>query len=80
MTIITHIVTSSKLMRCMAFTNEIDARVKAHEWEAAAPVGRQDAESPTTVYTWREWVDLAEQNECKPLDGIENISVIETNF
>ena len=67
-----HIATSSKLLRTLGFFSEEEAAAQAQEWEAEAPTGRHDVESPATVYTWAEWVAIAESNECDPLDGVQN--------
>ncbi len=72
MTTFTHVATSSKLLRVVGFTDEAAATAQAAEWESEAPVGAHDAESPAAVYSWAEWVAMADASEVDPMEGIEN--------
>lgn len=66
----THVVTSGKLMLMQGCTSLAEAEALAAEWEARAPVGRNDLSSPATVYTWPEWLEIAEANEADPFEGL----------
>lgn len=65
-----YIAACSKLLAVEGFTLRRDAEKRVAEWNQQAPCGPHDAETPPTVYSWAEWVAMAEADERHPLDGV----------
>ncbi len=69
---INYVATSSRLLRSRGFATRSEAERQAAEWEDLAPVwAPNDCETASTIYTWAEWCDLAEQNEADPMAALE---------